>query len=71
MPRVSWRALIMNIGQQMGADYARPQDFVRAAKRELQKLAKLYPEARYSFPHGGIRILDGSLPSVGKKLLEA
>jgi hypothetical protein len=61
---VPWRAL----KEQMGAEYGEAKDFVKAAKRELSKIEKLYPEARFTLPKGGIKIEDDSLPSVPKSL---
>lgn len=45
---VPWSAL----HRQFGTDYAEVKDFTKKAKRELKKIALLWPELRYETPRG-------------------
>lgn len=49
---ISWRSL----HDQFGADYNRTKDFTQAAKRQLEKVAAVWPNLRYETPRGRLRL---------------
>lgn len=59
---VPWAAL----KDQMGSEYARLDNFVAAAKKELKKIVAIYPALSVGDRKAGIEIKADSLPSVGR-----
>jgi hypothetical protein len=59
---VPWAAL----KAQMGATYKRSDNFVIAVKKAIAEIKKEYNRIKVSFPRGGIKIEDDSLPSCSK-----
>lgn len=57
---VAWKLL----HEQFGSELGRHQDFVRNAKRELQKIMCNCPTIKMTFERGGVQIHAGSLPDV-------
>lgn len=53
-----------SLKEQMGAEYSRLDNFVTAAKKELKKIAAIYPELSLGDRKAGIEIKADSLPSV-------
>lgn len=53
-----------SLKEQMGAEYARLDNFVAAAKKELKKIADIYPGLSLGDRKAGIEIKADSLPSV-------
>ena len=58
---IAWTSL----HDQFGADYTEVKNFTRKAKRELGKIALVWPELRYETPRGRL-ILHTSTPHVAK-----
>ena len=60
---VAWKLL----HDQFGTELGRHQDFVRNAKRELQKIMCNCPTIKLAFERGGVQVLAGSLPDVSTR----